>query len=83
MGTTFGDAFRSLDPERESDFVPYEDVTWNARGSWRPTPPVSLELFTDFFWDITQLYYTYDSDPSREAIARDDYGIVSALRYKW
>ena len=45
---------------------------------------LSLELgIEDFFWDISQIYYKYDSDPSQEAAAKDDYGIVSALRYKF
>lgn len=45
---------------------------------------LSIELgLEDFFWDIGQLYYLYDSEPSNTAISKDDYGIVSGLRYKF
>ena len=45
---------------------------------------LSIELgLEDFFWDIGQLYYLYDSKPSNTAISKDDYGIVSGLRYKF
>lgn len=44
---------------------------------------LSLELFEDFFWDVSQIYYRYDTDPSQAAASRDDWGIISGLRYKW
>lgn len=43
---------------------------------------LSLELgVKDFYWDIGQLYYKYDSEPSQAVTSKDDYGIVSALRF--
>lgn len=44
---------------------------------------ISLELVKDFYWDIGQLYYRYDSDPSATADSTDDYGILTGLRYKF
>lgn len=44
---------------------------------------VSLEFVKDLFWDISQIYYRYDSDPSEDAVSTSDFGIVSGLRYKF
>ena len=44
---------------------------------------ISLELIEDLFWDIGQVYFRYDSDPSQTASSRTDWGIVSGLRYKF
>jgi hypothetical protein len=49
-------------------------VSWDAR--------LSLELFKDLFWDISQIYYRYDSQPSTTAASTSDYGIISGVRYK-
>lgn len=43
----------------------------------------SFELFKDLFWDLGQLYYRYDSDPSDLASSKSDWGIVSGLRLKY
>lgn len=42
---------------------------------------ISLELVTDLFWDISQVYYRYDSDPSETATSTNDWGVVSGIRY--
>ena len=45
---------------------------------------VSIELgVEDLFWDISQIYYRFDSDPSSATASSDDYGFVSGLRYKF
>ncbi len=44
---------------------------------------LSDELLKDLFWDLGQLYYRYDSDPSEFAASKSDWGIVSGLRYKY
>lgn len=80
------DAFRYDTPKLDlsTGFVVFVSLTTSGRYRVNYDGRLSMELgIKDFFWDITQLYYTYDSDPSQEAAARDDYGIVSALRYKW
>lgn len=42
---------------------------------------VSLETFKDLFWDVGQVYYRFDSDPSLTADSTADWGIVTGLRY--
>ena len=34
-------------------------------------------------WDIGQVYYRFDSDPSLTADSTDDFGIVTGLRYEF
>jgi hypothetical protein len=43
----------------------------------------SIELIKDLFWDLGQVYYRYDSDPSEIAESKLDWGILSGLRYKF
>lgn len=43
----------------------------------------SLELVSDLYWDLGQVYYRFDSDPSEEATSGTDWGVVSGLRYKF
>ena len=47
---------------------------WDAR--------LSIELYKDLFWDISQIYFLYDSVPSTTAASTYDFGIISGLRYK-
>lgn len=44
---------------------------------------ISLEFIKDLFWDISQVYYRFDSDPSKTAESSEDYGIITGLRYKF
>jgi len=44
---------------------------------------VSIELVKDFYWDVSQIYYRYDSDPAANAASTTDYGFISGLRYKF
>jgi len=45
---------------------------------------ISIELgVADLFWDLSQVYYRFDSDPSLAAAGRDDYGFVTGLRYEF
>lgn len=43
----------------------------------------SFELVKDLYWDLGNIYYRYDSDPSDFAASKSDWGIVSGLRYKY
>ncbi len=49
-------------------------VDFNAR--------LSFELIEDLFWDVGQIYYRFDSDPSLAADSRSNYGFVTGLRYE-
>ena len=43
---------------------------------------LSFDLVKDLFWDVGQIYYRFDSDPSLAADSRSDYGFVTGLRYE-
>lgn len=57
-------------------------TTW---GRYRVNTNVrfSLELIKGLFWDVGQVYFRYDSDPSGLAASKSDWGLVSGLRYKY
>jgi hypothetical protein len=42
---------------------------------------LSIELLGDFYWDISQVYYRFDTDPSTTATSGTDWGVISGLRY--
>ncbi len=79
------EAFRYDTPKLDfsSDLTLFMGLTTSGRYRVNYDGRLSLELgVKDFFWDIGQLYYRYDSDSSEVATAKDDYGIISSLRYK-
>lgn len=79
-------AFRYDTPKLELDtnLALFYSLTTENRYRINFDARLSLELgLKDFFWDIGQLHYLFDSEPSNRAIAKDDYGIISGLRYKF
>jgi hypothetical protein len=42
---------------------------------------LSIELIEDFYWDISQVYDRFDTDPSTTATSGTDWGVISGLRY--
>jgi hypothetical protein len=44
---------------------------------------LSLEIVKDLFWDISQFYFRFDSDPSLAASSRTDFGFVTNIRYRF
>ena len=70
--------------ELSSNLTVFLNLTTQGRYRVNFDGRFSLELMLkDLFWDIGQVYYRYDSDPSTRAEAKDDYGFVSGLRYKF
>jgi hypothetical protein len=67
--------------ELKADLSAFYNLTTGDRFRVEFNGRVSLELVKDFFWDISQVYYRFDSDPPETAASRDDYGIISGLRY--
>ena len=79
-------AFRYDTPklELDSNLAAFYSLTNVNRYRVNFSGRLSLELgLEDFFWDIGQLYYLYDSEPSNRVITKDDYGIISGLRYRF
>ena len=79
-------AFRYDTPKLELDtgLALFYSLTTENRYRVNFDARLSLELgLKDFFWDIGQLYYLYDSEPSDTALSKDDYGVISGLRYKF
>lgn len=44
---------------------------------------LSLEIVKDLYWDISQFYFRFDTDPSVAASSRTDYGLVTNIRYRF
>jgi hypothetical protein len=42
---------------------------------------LSIELVEDLYWDISQVYYRFDTDPSTIATSGTDWGVISGIRY--
>lgn len=79
------DAYRYDTPkvDVEANLLVYLNLTSWGRYRISHDGLISLELVKDLFWDITHLYYRYDSDPSTTASSKSDYGIVTGVRYKF
>jgi hypothetical protein len=79
-------AFRHDTPKLEmrSDLTVFVNLTTQGRYRVDYDGLASIELvIEDLFWDISQVYYRFDSDPSATAASRHDYGFVTGLRYKF
>lgn len=77
--------FRYDSPKLEFDLRLAGSLNLTTWGRYRigSSARISFELFKDLFWDLGQLYYRYDSDPSDLASSKSDWGIVSGLRLKY
>jgi len=78
-------AFRYDNPrlELKADLSTFANLTTAGRYRVNFDGRISLELLKDFFWDVGQVYYRYDNEPSTEAESTSDYGIVTGVRYKF
>ena len=76
--------FKYSDPERSlnSDLRIFPSIT--DAGRWRATFDTNFrfELLADFFWNMS-IFASYDSDPISTDAASSDYGVTSALAYKF
>lgn len=78
-------AFRYDSPKVDvkSDLSAFVNLTSWGRYRLDFDARVSLETFKDLFWDVGQVYYRFDSDPSLTADSTADWGIVTGLRYNF
>ena len=68
----------------ETSGTQYFNLTTSGRYRFNFDARFSLELgIADLYWDLSQLYFRFDSEPSLDATSRSDYGIVTGLRYKF
>ncbi len=78
-------AFRYDTPKLEFSLDADGFLNLTVKGRYRVNLDgrLSLELIEDLFWDISQVYYRFDSDPSATASSGTDWGVISGVRYKF
>ncbi len=69
--------------EIKADVASFFSLTSLGRVRLESDLRLSLEIIKDLYWDISQFYFRYDSDPSLAASSRTDFGFVTNIRYRF